>query len=135
MEKLATVRRPYLEPVIRKCFIFQLNLQLLYSKLSLLLIFELQMMKIICWLSVKQCCRKFMKWCYFFSGGYYASHSNDSSPTSPSMSGDSLNLQNSGCDCSQVSNLQEVAPTNETSDIPSSESDTNNASNAVSSKE
>ncbi|XP_055321764.1 osteocalcin 2-like [Sitodiplosis mosellana] len=68
-----------------------------------------------------------------YPGGYYANHSNESSPTSPSMSGDSFNLQNSSiattnCDCSQVTNAQEVAPTNAAATESPSNGDTSSSS-------
>lgn len=52
------------------------------------------------------------------SGEYYSSHSNETAPTSPSVSGGQLsgvqdstsNLTN-GCDCNNINNLQEIAPT------------------------
>lgn len=52
------------------------------------------------------------------SGEYYGHHSNETAPTSPSMSGSQLSgAQNStsnlgnNCDCSNVQNVQEMAPT------------------------
>lgn len=53
-----------------------------------------------------------------YGGEYYSHHSNDSTPTSPSYSSGSLNVQNStlppsSCDCSQISNVQEVQPTSD----------------------
>lgn len=46
---------------------------------------------------------------------YYEAHSNDTSPTSPSVSGGSLNLQNSTsatniCDCNQAGGSDVNAP-------------------------
>lgn len=83
---------------------------------------------------------KFIFLAYFFlyhSGGYYANHSNESSPTSPSVSGGSLNLQNSsmastGCDCSQVSNVQDVTPTNAPTENPNDSSASSAPSSAAS---
>lgn len=52
-----------------------------------------------------------------YPGEYYSHHSNESSPTSPSMSGSEVNVQNSSlptsnCDCNQMTEVQEMAPTN-----------------------
>lgn len=54
-----------------------------------------------------------------YGGEYYGNHSNETAPTSPSMSGGSLNIQNStlpssSCDCSQVNNVQEMVPSDQT---------------------
>lgn len=48
---------------------------------------------------------------------YYSHHSNETSPTSPTISGGQTNVQNSTlptstCDSNQISNVQEAAPTN-----------------------
>ncbi|XP_031621835.1 uncharacterized protein LOC116339892 [Contarinia nasturtii] len=69
---------------------------------------------------------------------FYSSHANDSSPTSPSMSGGSMDLQNStwassGCDCSQVSNAQDITPSNAPTDNSSDGSTANDAVNSASS--
>lgn len=49
---------------------------------------------------------------------YYQTHSNDSAPTSPPMSGGSLNMQNSSvptntCNCNQMENVQEQVPSDQ----------------------
>lgn len=72
---------------------------------------------------------------------YYSHHSNESSPTSPSMSGSEFNLQNSSmptsnCECDQISEVQDSASTNATpSDTPadSTSSDSSEASSSDSS--
>lgn len=52
------------------------------------------------------------------SGDYYEQHSNESSPTSPSVSGGSMNLENSTfapspcASNNQIANKQEDTPTN-----------------------
>lgn len=53
---------------------------------------------------------------FWHSGDYYSNHSNETAPTSPAMSGGSLNMQNATtpsntCDCNNISNVQEMAPT------------------------
>lgn len=55
-----------------------------------------------------------------YPGEYYSHHSNETSPTSPTMSGGQANVENSTlptstCDCNQISNVQEAAPTNSAS--------------------
>lgn len=54
-----------------------------------------------------------------FSGEYYGNHSNETAPTSPTMSGSQVSgAQNqtsnlgSSCDCNNIQNVQEAAPTN-----------------------
>ncbi|XP_031621803.1 uncharacterized protein LOC116339868 [Contarinia nasturtii] len=61
-----------------------------------------------------------------YAGEYYGNHSNETAPTSPSMSGSQLSgAQNStsdlgnNCDCNNIQNVQEMAPT----DNPSSGGD------------
>lgn len=52
-----------------------------------------------------------------YAGEYYDNHSNETSPTSPSVSGGSMNVQNSSLpagDCSQINNVQETVPTDQT---------------------
>lgn len=56
-------------------------------------------------------------WFLDCSGDYYEQHSNESSPTSPSMSGGSMNLENSTfapspCESNQIANTQENTSTN-----------------------
>lgn len=50
-----------------------------------------------------------------YAGDYYGRHSNESMPTSPSLSSGSVNLQNTSmpqtCDCNQINNVQEMVPT------------------------
>ncbi|XP_055313354.1 uncharacterized protein LOC129574851 [Sitodiplosis mosellana] len=53
-----------------------------------------------------------------YGGEYYNNHSNETAPTSPSMSGSQVSgAQNStsnltnNCDCNNVQNVQEMAPT------------------------
>lgn len=53
-----------------------------------------------------------------YAGDYYANHSNETAPTSPSLSGGSMDIQNttlpnSSCDCSQINNVQEMVPTDQ----------------------
>lgn len=53
-----------------------------------------------------------------YAGEYYGNHSNETAPTSPSLSGGSMNIQNSSlptssCDCSQINNVQEMVPTDQ----------------------
>lgn len=73
-----------------------------------------------------------------YAGDYYGNHSNETAPTSPSVSGGSLNgAQNSTmpsntCDCNNVGNVQEMAPTNAPTNGPS-DSGSSDASSAASS--
>lgn len=59
-----------------------------------------------------------------YPGEYYSHHSNETSPTTPTMSGGQANFQNSTlptstCDCNQISNVNEFAPTNSApTDVP-----------------
>lgn len=63
-----------------------------------------------------------------YGGEYYANHSNETAPTSPSVSGGSANIQeaslpSTGCDSSQIDNAQDMAPANPASgDAPGADS-------------
>lgn len=54
-----------------------------------------------------------------YAGEYYSHHSNESLPTSPSLSSGSLDVQNTNisrpCDCNQMTNVQEMVPTDASS--------------------
>lgn len=54
-----------------------------------------------------------------YPGEYYSHHNNESMPTSPSVNSGSMDLENSNlpqtCDCSQVTNVQEMVPTDASS--------------------
>lgn len=77
---------------------------------------------------------------FFFiqSGEYYSNHQNETAPTSPSMSGGSISsaqnntMPTNTCDCNNVQNVQEMAPTNaDATNSPGGESN-NPASDASS---
>lgn len=73
-----------------------------------------------------------------YPGEYYSHHSNESSPTSPSMSSSEVDIQNSNlttsnCDCNQISDVQEMTPTNSAPGESSGDSPADSASSAASS--